>query len=231
MPVSKTVVPSSSLGGCAKTKYMKTLWVFGDSFSQDFENNKIKNFEDYRNFKGYYPKSWGKLVSEEFGWEYKNYAFGGWDNHSILQSFCEHITEIKPNDIIFIGWAPEVRIRLMDESGVWKSFTGQVHPEDWCGISSEIISKILLNRVKEPDYKPKEGVVKELLSWENMIKHTMKHMNLNIWKWYQNDLYLKHQSIQEETNGLIIDGHWSENGHKNYSIDLIKSLNLSNKLI
>ena len=231
MPVSKTVVPSSSLGGCAKTNYMKTLWIFGDSFSQDFENNKIKNFEDYRNFKGYYPKSWGKLVSEEFGWEYKNYSLGGWDNHSILQSFCEHITEIKPNDVIFVGWAPEVRIRLMDEDGSWTSFTGHIQNKEWSGISPEFISKILLNRVTTPHSNPREGILKEILSWENMIKYTMKNNLLHIWRWYYGGLFSNYQTINEETNGLINDGHWSEKGHIDYSKYLIDKLKLNHNLI
>jgi hypothetical protein len=202
---------------------MKTIWVFGDSFSIDFENN----FENYRKIKGFSPKSWGKLVSEEFGYEYKNYAVGGCDNHSILQSFCENVTEINPNDIVFIGWAPDVRLRLMDEDGSWTFFTGHIHNKEWCGLSSEVISKIMLNRVTSPHYNGKQGILDEILSWENMIKYTMKNNLLHIWRWNYDGLFTNYQTINEETNGLINDGHWSEKGHIDYSKDLIEKLRLN----
>ena len=209
---------------------MKTVWVFGDSFSVDFENNRIGNFELYKDLKGYYPKSWGKLISEELGCEYKNYAFGGWDNYSILQSFCENISEIKPNDLVFVGWAPEIRIRLMSENGQWMCFTGHLNDQDWEGIKSYDVSKLISNRIHLSNYSPKEGVLKELLSWENMIRFTMREMKLHIWRW-NNIIDREYQTIQEESDGNIEDTHWSENGHVSYFKDLIKELNLINKLI
>jgi hypothetical protein len=205
---------------------MRTVWVFGDSFSVDFENNRIGNFELYKDLKGYYPKSWGKLISEELGYEYKNFAQGGWDNYSILQSFCENITEIKPNDLVFVGWAPEIRIRLMSENGQWMCFTGHLNDQDWEGIKSYDVSKLISNRIHLSNFSPKEGVLEEILSWENMIRFTMKEMKLHIWKWY--NMYDRgYQTIQEESNGYIGDTHWSENGHKSYFKDLIKELNLT----
>ena len=208
---------------------MRTVWVFGDSFSVDFENNRIGNFELYKDLKGYYPKSWGKLISEELGCEYKNYAFGGWDNYSILQSFCENITEIKPNDIVFVGWTPEPRIRITDENGKWRSFNAMAQI-DWGGISSDCILDLLLNRVTGEHRESNKGVEEERIAWENMIKFTMKDMILHIWRW-SNIIDRGYQTIQEESDGNIEDTHWSENGHVSYFKDLIKELNLMNKLI
>ena len=208
---------------------MRTVWVFGDSFSVDFENNRIGNFELYKDLKGYYPKSWGKLISEELGCEYKNYAFGGWDNYSILQSFCENITEIKPNDIVFVGWTPEPRIRITDENGKWRSFN-VMSQIDWGGISSDCILDLLLNRVTGEHRESNKGVEEERIAWENMIKFTMKDMILHIWRW-SNIIDRGYQTIQEESDGNIEDTHWSENGHVSYFKDLIKELNLMNKLI
>jgi len=209
---------------------MRTVWVFGDSFSVDFENNRIGNFELYKDLKGYFPKTWGKILSEELGCEYRNFAQGGWDNYSILQSFCENITEIKKNDIVFVGWAPEPRIRLTDENGDWRSFNA-VTQSTWGDISSDDILKLLLSRVSGKHKEPNKGVMSELLSWENMIKFTMKEMLLHIWKWNNNGLFMNYQTIKDETNGTIPDGHWSEDGHKNYCKDLMKELKLSNKFI
>ena len=209
---------------------MRTVWVFGDSFSVDFENNRIGNFELYKDLKGYYPKSWGKLISEELGCNYKNFAQGGWDNYSILQSFCENITEIKPNDIVFVGWAPEPRIRITDENGKWKSFNTMAQI-DWGGISSDCILNLLLNRVTGEHRKSNKGVEEERMAWETMIMFTMKDIILHIWKWVDNGLFKNFQTIEQDTDGLVPDGHWSEEGHINFSKYLIEKLKLSNKLI
>ena len=90
----------------------------------------------YKDLKGYFPKTWGKILSEELGCEYRNFAQGGWDNYSILQSFCENIAEIKKNDIVFVGWAPEPRIRLTDKNGVWRSFNVMIQ-NDWGDLSGD----------------------------------------------------------------------------------------------
>jgi hypothetical protein len=209
---------------------MRTVWVFGDSFSVDFENNKIGNFELYKDLKGYFPKTWGKILSEELDCEYRNFAQGGWDNYSILQSFCENISYIKTNDIVFVGWAPEPRIRLTNENGVWRSFNGMLQ-NDWGGISGDCILDLLLNRVTGEHRESNKGVEEERMSWENMIKFTMNNMILHIWKWNNNGLFMKYQTIKGETNGTIPDSHWSEDGHKNYCKDLMKELKLSNKFI
>jgi len=210
---------------------MRTIWVFGDSFSVDFEKSYyIEGFRKYRDFKGYHPKSWGKLLSEKLECDYKNCAHGGWDNYSILESFCNVIHEIKPNDIVFVGWAPEIRIRLMSENGRWKCFRPNMDEENWSGIKSDDIAKLLSNRLHLSTYSPKEGVLNEILSWENMIRFSMREMKLHLWKWNRIG-HRGYQTIKEESNGLIDDTHWSENGHKFYFEDLIKELNLTDKLI
>jgi hypothetical protein len=102
---------------------------------------------------------------------------------------------------------------------------------DWGGIDSDSILNLLLNRVTGEHRDPNKGVEEERMAWENMIKFVMKDMILHIWRWNQNGLFQKYQTIKEETNGRIPDGHWSENGHKFYCKDLIKELNLMNKFI
>jgi hypothetical protein len=59
----------------------------------------------------------------------------------------------------------------------------------------------------------------------------MKEMTLHIWKWNNNGLFSDYQTIEDETNGIIPDSHWSEDGHKNYCRDLMEELKLSNKFI
>ncbi len=206
---------------------MRTVWVFGDSFSVDFDRNNIESFIEYRKLKGFYPKSWGKLISEELGCNYRNYSQGGLDNYSILEKVCEHIHHINPEDIVFVGWSPPERIRLVDDHGRWFSFNSHVPTNDWCGINGYSILKILTNRTDESGFNPTKVVQNEILAWENMIRHSLKGITHHIWRWSAPEILGKgYQTIMDETNGLIQDKHWSEKGHLDYSIDLIKQLNL-----
>ncbi len=200
--------------------HMRTLWVFGDSFSVDFENNKIENFAQYRDVKGYYPKTWGKILSEELNYNYINHAEGGVDNHTIIESFCNHITEIKPNDMVFVGWSPMGRMRLVNEVGKWTFLYPNVIFNKYSSLSEESIKTILANRVDDTNFGARDVLKNEIKSWENMMKHTMKDMKLHIWKWYEPPILMKqYQTIRQETG--IGDDHWSEKGHQDYAKDLL----------
>jgi hypothetical protein len=74
---------------------MKSLYIFGDSFSTNFSTiNEIKLEE-----------SWPILLSNKLGYELKSYASPGISNYGILNSIYDNLdlTEIDESDIIIIG--------------------------------------------------------------------------------------------------------------------------------
>jgi hypothetical protein len=207
---------------------MRTVWVFGDSFSVDFDKNPIKNFYDYGQYKGYYPKTWGKLLSEHLDCDYKNFARGGWDNYSILQSFCDNIHNFGPDDLVFVGWSPEERIRLVGGHGQWVPFNS-APPNPVYEIEPDIVATLLVSRTEKTNYgyQAHKIVREEVYSWENMIRHSLKDRFVHIWRWYDPHIIPRpYETIQKETNGKINDTHWSEKGHIQYVTDLISELNL-----
>ena len=65
----------------------KTLWTFGDSFTESFGTTKGRNWIDnYIDWKGYVPKVYGEIISDEMGFELVNLGKGGSDNYSIFQN-------------------------------------------------------------------------------------------------------------------------------------------------
>jgi hypothetical protein len=195
---------------------MNTVWVFGDSFSADYDNDPVSNFKDYIKLKGYVPKTFGKILSERYNMEYKNHARGGFDNYSILESFCDVVNKIEDGDIIFLGWSLYHRFRIMCYEG-WKSINGT----DFCDkMSTNTINEIVVNRT-HPFYE------REVESWNKLIRHSIKSLpntKLIIWEWHKPNLHSKFETISQETNNVIPDFHWSENGHKEFLNYMLTSL-------
>jgi predicted DNA-binding transcriptional regulator len=74
---------------------MKTLYIFGDSFSTNFSTINEIELEE----------SWPILLSNKLGYELKSYASPGISNYGILNKIYDNLdlTEIDKSDIIIIG--------------------------------------------------------------------------------------------------------------------------------
>ena len=196
---------------------MNKVWVFGDSFSVDYENNSVSNFKEYIKLKEYVPKTFGKLISEHYDMGYENHSYGGFDNYSIMESFCNNVERIKDGDIIFLGWSDYHRFRII-AGKKWMFING---PTEYENVSNNTIEEILINRT-HPYYE------REVQSWNKLISHSIKsqpNTKIIIWEWHKPNINGKFETISKETNGVISDFHWSENGHKEFSdymVSLIK---------
>ena len=74
---------------------MKTLYIFGDSFSTNFSTINEIELEE----------SWPILLSNKLGYELKSYASPGISNYGILNKIYDNLdlTEIDKSDVIIIG--------------------------------------------------------------------------------------------------------------------------------
>lgn len=74
---------------------MKSLYIFGDSFSTNFSTINEIELEE----------SWPILLSNKLGYELKSYASPGISNYGILNKIYDNLdlTEIDKSDIIIIG--------------------------------------------------------------------------------------------------------------------------------
>jgi hypothetical protein len=101
---------------------MNTLFTFGCSFTEDFENvpkyfDRDKKEMNYRwkyietFLDGTVPKSWPKLLSEKLGFDLKNYGEGGKSNMRIFENFISKCDEIKCDDIVVINWTGMSRFK------------------------------------------------------------------------------------------------------------------------
>jgi hypothetical protein len=204
---------------------MKTLWVFGDSYSTPYEDRTIGDWViPYIEWKGYVPKTFGDVLSKQLDITVKHLAKGGLDNDTIFEIIIKSAPLIQKEDIVIIGWSSIHRFRL-GNSG--KGFTTiipnfNVH-HTLSFISKNTIEEILVNR--------------SLLGYENELYDRIKFLNwlfdqmiLIQWTpfwhkgikiWGTNSF----STITDETNNLIVDGHYSELGHRQLTNKFLEMIN------
>jgi len=110
---------------------MRTLWIFGDSFSESWEGvlqrRESHGQWQYTDWLGRKPHHFSETIKEivnntvdnpqnqqtEKITHIRNYGLGGFDNYSILETIGHHIPEIKKNDMVMIGWSAMTRWRFL----------------------------------------------------------------------------------------------------------------------
>ena len=207
------------------------IWIFGDSYSTSFNHLSTRDFwaKDYISWKGYVPKTFGEIISDELNMEVIYKSKNSFDNDSIFESIYENAHLIKKDDIIIIGWSSTVRCRLSNDSNQWINIIPNRKFSDYelSNISKQTLEDILINRTS-PLYKDEFIKRRDFLNW------LFKDMVLIHWTPFvdQFDFTLGYKNIttiKSETNGEINDGHYSETGHvllsKNF-MDLIKYDNI-----
>lgn len=186
---------------------MKRLFVFGDSFTDKYV---ISNNTRYVNWKGYTPKCYHQILSEELNLSTLNFAQSyGMDNYAIFNQICDNINNIN-NDIVIINWSEPVRFRMVDTTtGKWRTIlpikSGRINKglPYVNGVENTTIDDVFINRT-HPLW------IKEVESWINIINKALINSIVIHWTWYKNDSF---ESITDETNGEVYDFHYSETGH------------------
>ena len=211
----------------------KTLWTYGDSFTESLNTtNRALWVDEYVAWKGYIPRVYGEIISDEMGMELVNLGRGGSDNYSIFQSVCDSANLINSNDVIIIGWSSCTRFRLVDKWDNWKPIIPMFdrnirNLED---VSNTTLEEVLINRTKTK-------YASEVHSWIKLLNITFPN-NLII-HWSPLDRIVSKNyignltNITNETNEEIVNGHYGEVGHiqlANEFIRMIKS-NTNMKLI
>jgi hypothetical protein len=198
---------------------MNNLWTFGDSFTESY-NPKNWWSGKYIEWKGYVPKVYGEVIAEELGYNLINKGLSGSSNQTILETICNHIDEINPNDIVIIGWSSPIRFRIVDEYDKWQHMIPSM-PFDFDkigNVSANSIIEVLDNRCHRK-------YCKEVNSWIKLINKSLPKSNIIHWKYHIEKINAYTipdlETINNETHGVIRDGHYSEKGQ----------LEVANKLI
>jgi hypothetical protein len=195
-----------------------TLWTFGDSFTSRF-SEKIDWCGDYIKWKGYAPLVYSDIISESLSMNVSNLGVSGSDNYTILQTICDTIWKIKPNDIVIIGWSSPLRFRMVSEYNDWRTYI----PAE-INFKEPLIAEILVNR-------DNDIYALEVRSWIRLIDSAFPNNKVIHWTPFDSNItdnYISgedYPTITMETNGELVDFHFSEEGQirlANKLMELIK---------
>ena len=193
---------------------MNKLWVFGDSFSSDFNIERAhENHKEYMKIIGVDTmKHWPSILADKLSMSLTNLAKGGNSNYQIFFDLCENINQIEENDIVLIGWALIGKFILAE-----KNEFSNIHPHGmnfYGPISGAGINEIIKNR-KNEIWK------NEVISWEKIIKETIRLKNAKVIFWSGEEKLLENNKIDitkcltmsSETNNVVGDSHLGCKGH------------------
>jgi len=204
------------------------LFAFGDSFTNGFEDENALHVKEYISWKGYKPKGYLNFLSEHYSCQINNFAVQGNDNYSILESFCNNLDKINDDDLVIINWSKVERFRIVNVFDSWvrvvPNHLGILNQTD---ISVKTANQIMVNRMSKK-------YVEEVLNWSKLIDQMSKGKKILQWS-YIKDFESKtinfinpiFENITTDTNGEVMDSHFSENGNEELSKVIIKLLKTS----
>ena len=172
---------------------MSTLWVFGDSFSEDTQclpidntSGRIRYINQYLN--GNYYKPWSFLLSKKLGMKLENRAAAcghdfpfmgrGNGNDSILANISYNCDKFKKNDIVFVGLTDMCRTPWTHDDSVFMILPNMYPEID----SKEFFDKILIQK-DSPFYY--EQIIYNL----DLISCLAKNVGFKLYVWSWNGLH------------------------------------------
>ena len=153
---------------------MADLHIFGDSYSVDWEQVKIKapwaNQAKYAESFDRNLTHFQNILKKEFKLnKIHNYAVGGFDNYSILETIGKFINKIKKDDYVCIGWSDISRYRIIyNDKKQWVRLLAGYHtiPTKY---KKDVPSEFLYQCVD----RDCDLTLREIGLWQNILKKSL----------------------------------------------------------
>jgi hypothetical protein len=207
------------------------IWFFGASNTAHW-NLKNEWTNNYVKYKGYVPKHFTELLSDRLNLTPNNKGIGAIDNYTIFETIIKNIHEIKSDDKIVVDWVSPIRFRIV-ENNKFKTIIPNLKYNYNQILCENTLNEILINR-------DSKLFVEEVIYWTELL---IKLYGKNIVFWtdfsqFNSQPYLiktgnlkNVMRISQETNGIIDDKHYGEEGHIILADCLYKALIKKNKFI
>ena len=223
---------------------MNTLYTFGCSYSEDFENlsetlhngkkpTQLRYVDEILN--GVKPPTWPKVLGNLLNYEVINKAQGGSSNYQIFNNVCELSHMFKKDDIVIIQWTQNSRFRWPSDGGWIPVLPNLFHELNEMSIIT--YEETLVSRTHKLFRE-------EIYNYQNIINSLSKSVGNKIFYWAADDKLINElpkdkkyilseffdyerkigipeifynngvRTITQETMGKISDGHYGKIGHQ-----------------
>tara|TARA_B100000927_G_scaffold91413_1_gene73934 strand:- start:1157 stop:1840 length:684 start_codon:yes stop_codon:yes gene_type:complete len=147
---------------------MADLHIFGDSYSVDWDIHSQKKpwtgQSKYYKWLGRTPEHFQNIIKKEFNLTtIHNYAIGGHDNYSILESIGRYIKKIQKDDFVCIGWSDISRHRMVYDNQ-WVKLLGGMHT-----VPSRFKNDVPKEFLTQCLDRMSELTKNEVLAWMNIL--------------------------------------------------------------
>jgi hypothetical protein len=195
-----------------KTKLEPTLFVYGDSHTQPFQqlfDSKMEWAVDYVNHINEKPKNFADIISEEFNdITIINAGRGGFSNYSIFEEFLKNKDKIKSKDILVFGWTTESRFRIANESNrLIDIIPFNAHPKQNDDVSKNTTNEIGVNKLTYNIWW------QEILNYIDIINSLFPNNLIYHWTWIDNETTyptrLWSEEMLNEDYIIVVEGEWS----------------------
>jgi hypothetical protein len=211
---------------------MSKIYTFGDSFTAGVGCRPGDEYYEKYNKNG--ELTWPEIVSNHYNLELINKGIGGCSNEIIIDNIIFEWNHIKSGDTVIIGKTYSHRFDIPNQPikdkliTVWgPSWFDYLPIQNWVGL--DILKKyLILFRTELSLYDTRH------YNYLNFLKTQLeitKDVKVILW---ETDRNIKNiETITSATNSKIIDGHFSYQGHGDFSkwvinkIDSLKTLKKS----
>jgi hypothetical protein len=212
---------------------MKTLWIFGDSYSYGYELTKGHPYYKYKKEE---DASYVSHLGKHFQMKVENYATPGWGNINILHDLLRNSPKISKEDIVIVGTSESARTQSFeyayDKSKVFQASFGYKFDDHDFNKSTQEVHTQYPSSMENYILNCKLPLLEYHLCYElSMILNTLELIKCSKKILWTSNNWGKFESITTHTNSKIDDGHWSFNGHRVFSEYLIEKSKNTNFFI
>lgn len=211
---------------------MSNLWTFGDSYTAEYLYDNNDSYTKYKEIIGKEIETWPTILSKRLNTKLKNLGKRGSGNSDIFENLINNIRNIETGDVVIIGWGLNSKFRIANGDQLMTLFPFGSYPN--CEMTKESLNLISKN---------KENKIwnTEIYFYENIIEYISELKNFHVFFWNSEDpnliyglsnkskkkyilsesniglvFYLKNlgaKTISDDTNNIINDNHFGEDGH------------------
>ena len=198
---------------------VKNAWFFGDSFTAGY--GATSGFPYYEKYGP--SNTFSSLLSKYFEAEEHNYGLPGECNNAIIKSITYHLPYFKKGDIVTISNTSPLRDLVPDKTTSklisQKLFYSDGYPNS-IGYKNKKISTALEEyclQIREP-YIPEwnhhyRTIFLNFVNYFESIGCKAIFWDYSVWS-EEEEKGMKFENINQATNGVIYDLHWSYKGHR-----------------